>query len=126
MVEWNTLAWILSLLPVLLLASMGMMPESPTWLLSNHLEDEAMRVLQTLCGSRADVRVEWNSMRHNILPTCEPEQVELEQREHQRELRRRYQCNPLVWKPMVIASSLLVFQQFSGINVVFYNTVHSM
>lgn len=47
---WNVLAWILSAFPVLLFGCMFIMPETPTWLLTQKREAEAREALQFYRG----------------------------------------------------------------------------
>lgn len=58
-----TLAW-WSLAPVVAfaaVAALGWVPETPYWLLANGMEEEAIVVLQKLCGRR-DVTDEWSAL----------------------------------------------------------------
>ena len=66
-VPWNVLAWILAGSPVLLVAAMVFMPETPAWLLSKGREDEARRSLQWLRGEHTDVAGEFQRLRANTL-----------------------------------------------------------
>lgn len=49
-VDWHVLAIILSVFPLLLLAGMIFMPETPGWLVSNGKEEEALKALRRLRG----------------------------------------------------------------------------
>lgn len=49
-VDWWILALILTIFPLMLLAGMIFMPETPIWLISHKREDEARSSLQRLRG----------------------------------------------------------------------------
>lgn len=49
-VQWNVLAWIFSVLPVVFLLWTCFMPETPIWLLTNGLEQDSRQALQRLRG----------------------------------------------------------------------------
>jgi len=119
-VEWNTLAWILSTFPVLLMTSMLMMPESPTWLLSNGRDNQAKLALQMLRGYRTDIEPEWCQLRDNIRQSS---RESTNKAAFWRRPTLTFTWNPTVWKPFTISLVIMILQQFSGINVVIYNTV---
>ncbi|KZS11508.1 Uncharacterized protein APZ42_024333 [Daphnia magna] len=49
-VEWDTLSFIFSALPVVFLLLTCFMPETPIWLLTHGMEDEGRQALQQLRG----------------------------------------------------------------------------
>ncbi|MCY1079915.1 sugar porter family MFS transporter [Archangium lansingense] len=103
-------AWrwmLLSELPPAILYGIGalLIPESPRYLVAKHREEKARDVLRTIVGRRAEVKVE------EIRLTLSSE--------HSggfADLRGRFGLLPIVW----VGIGLSVFQQFVGINVIFY------
>ena len=80
-------------------------PESPRYLVAQGRDLEAERVLESVIGARARAKVE--EIRHTV------------NREHKprlSDLRGKWGLLPIVW----IGMGLSVFQQFVGINVIFY------
>ncbi|MFY0565925.1 sugar porter family MFS transporter [Archangium lansingense] len=103
-------AWrwmLLSELPPAILYGIGalLIPESPRYLVAKHREEKARDVLRTIVGRRAEVKVE------EIRLTLSSE--------HSggfADLWGRFGLLPIVW----VGIGLSVFQQFVGINVIFY------
>lgn len=112
------MAWICSAFPVLLLASMLLMPESPTWLLSNGQAQQAKQSLQKLRGPLTDISAEWRRMADNMADAmATPHQP------HESRTNRGQWLDPAFVKPLIISLGLMFGQQFCGINVVIYYTV---
>jgi SP family sugar:H+ symporter-like MFS transporter len=103
-------AWrwmLLSELPVALLYGVGalMIPESPRYLVAKRKEAKALTVLRTILGHGAEAKMV--EIRRTLSD---------EERGHLKDLRGRFGLLPIVW----IGIGLSVFQQFVGINVIFY------
>lgn len=103
-------AWrwmLLSELPVALLYGVGalMIPESPRYLVAKHRDEKARDVLRTIVGRAADAKV--NEIRQSL---------SAEHTGRFADLRGRFGLLPIVW----VGIGLSVFQQFVGINVIFY------
>ncbi|MET0405143.1 MAG: sugar porter family MFS transporter, partial [Cystobacter sp.] len=103
-------AWrwmLLSELPVAILYGVGalMIPESPRYLVARHEDSRALGVLRTILGRGAEAKMV------EIRRTLSSEPAG-----RFKELRGRFGLLPIVW----IGIGLSVFQQFVGINVIFY------
>jgi SP family sugar:H+ symporter-like MFS transporter len=103
-------AWrwmLLSALPVSLLYGVGalMIPESPRYLVARQRDDKARAVLRSIIGSAAEAKVE------EIRQTFSAAHIA-----RFSDLRGRFGLLPVVW----VGIGLSVFQQFVGINVIFY------
>lgn len=111
-VPWNVLAWILSAFPALLFGAMYLMPETPSWLLSNNREEEAKKSLQFLRGAHTDITGEFERLKANLAKGANSQQIQ------PREL-----LKGSVLKPLLLSMALMLLQQFSGINSIIYFTV---
>lgn len=80
-------------------------PESPRYLVARGRETEANAILTRIIGADAPHRVE--EIRHTVTT---------ERRPRLADLRGRFGLLPIVW----VGMALSVFQQFVGINVIFY------
>jgi sugar porter (SP) family MFS transporter len=80
-------------------------PESPRYLVANKREGEATAILTRIIGPDAKHRVE--EIRRTVMTERKPRFTDL---------RGRFGLLPIVW----IGMALSVFQQFVGINVIFY------
>ncbi|QRK05151.1 sugar porter family MFS transporter [Archangium violaceum] len=103
-------AWrwmLLSELPVALIYGVGalMIPESPRYLVAKHRDEKARDVLRTIVGRAAEAKV--NEIRQTL---------SAEHSGRFADLRGRLGLLPIVW----VGIGLSVFQQFVGINVIFY------
>ncbi|MFY0524064.1 sugar porter family MFS transporter [Archangium gephyra] len=103
-------AWrwmLLSELPVAILYGIGalMIPESPRYLVAKHRDEKAREVLRSIIGRRAESKVE--EIRQSLSG---------EQTGTFADLRGRFGLLPIVW----VGIGLSLFQQFVGINVIFY------
>lgn len=107
---WNWLAVACSAFPLIMMVAMSMMPETPRWLLSKSKEDDAMMSLQWLRGKGTDAHYELQEIK-----------ATLQSSQNQASLMEFLE--PQLWKPLLIAIGLMIFQQFSGTNVVMFYTV---
>jgi len=103
-------AWrwmMLSELPVAILYGVGalMIPESPRYLVAKKRDDKARAVLRSIIGSAAEAKVE--EIRRSFASAHTARFSDL---------RGRFGLLPVVW----VGIALSVFQQFVGINVIFY------
>ncbi|XP_007942509.1 solute carrier family 2, facilitated glucose transporter member 8 [Orycteropus afer afer] len=99
--EWRWLAVLGCVPPLLMLLLMCCMPETPRFLLTQHKRQEAMDALRFLWGSEQG----WE----------EPPIRDEHQGFHLAQLRQ-----PGIYKPFIIGTSLMAFQQLSGINAVMF------
>ncbi|QRO00968.1 sugar porter family MFS transporter [Archangium violaceum] len=103
-------AWrwmLLSELPVAILYGVGalMIPESPRYLVAKHRDDKARDVLRSIIGRAASAKV--MEIRQSLSSEQSTKAVSI---------RGRFGFLPIVW----IGIGLSAFQQFVGINVIFY------
>ncbi|WP_434389275.1 sugar porter family MFS transporter [Melittangium boletus] len=103
-------AWrwmLLSELPIAVLYGVGalMIPESPRYLVAKRRDDKALSVLRTIIGRGAEAKM--GEIRRTI---------STEERSRFADLRGRLGLLPIVWAGIALS----VFQQFVGINVIFY------
>ncbi|AKJ02330.1 sugar porter (SP) family MFS transporter [Archangium gephyra] len=103
-------AWrwmLLSELPPAILYGIGalMIPESPRYLVAKHRDDKAREVLRSIIGRRAEAKVE--EIRQSLSS---------EHTGRFSDLKGSFGLLPIVW----VGIGLSVFQQFVGINVIFY------
>lgn len=82
-------------------------PESPRFLVGKHRDDEAREVLSSVLGP-IDVDAKITSIRDSIKEDSENDKASIRG--------PRFGLQPIVWVGIILA----VFQQFVGINVIFY------
>lgn len=95
---------------IVMTLAMVFIPESPRWLLANGREEETKFALHWLRGEDADITAELEELREAI-------------RLAQDKASFRDFLQPQLWKPLAISLGLMLFQQFSGINVIMFYTV---
>ncbi|EFX87178.1 hypothetical protein DAPPUDRAFT_44016 [Daphnia pulex] len=104
-VDWHVLTWVFCCLPVLFLFGTMVMPESPSWLLSNNREQEARQSLQFLRGKGTNIEAEMKRIKEyqEMININDPAST------------------TSVVKPLGISLGVMLFQQTTGINaIVFY------
>lgn len=107
---WNWLAVACSVFPLIMMVCMSFMPETPRWFLSKGRKDSAAYSLQWLRGAQTDVGRELQETEEMI-------------KNSQDQASFMDFLQPQLWKPLLIGIGLMVFQQFSGTNVVMFYTV---
>lgn len=110
--SWSWLAIHLAIYPFILLVLMCLMPESPSWLISQGRISEATDALVFLYGNDP-----------NNLASVQSEQTQVTFDESIEASRSTLSelSQPHNWKPAVIILCIMFFQQFSGVNaVIFY------
>ncbi|SKC75308.1 sugar porter family MFS transporter [Krasilnikoviella flava] len=85
------------------------MPESPRYLVTKGQDDDARRVLSSVLGPEEDVDARISEIRHSI--SKDEQNADLGSLKGD-----RFGLKPIVWVGIVMA----IFQQFVGINVIFY------
>ncbi|OWF39315.1 proton myo-inositol cotransporter-like [Mizuhopecten yessoensis] len=91
-----------------------MMPESPRWLIINHKDERARRVLQTMRG-QLDIEEEYDSVKNSCMET----EVEEQKRSKMPIIIQMIQT-PSIRRALIVGCSLQMFQQVAGINTVMY------
>jgi len=109
--NWQWLSIVCASLNVPFLFMLLFIPESPVYLISTEQIERAHKILRVLRGPRWNVTKELTDIK-----------VALEGRETYN-VRLRDFASATVWKPFLIALSLMFFFQFSGINVILHYTV---
>lgn len=102
---WKWMFW-MEMIPAVVYGFAALnIPESPRYLVAKHRIEEARVVLHSLIGDQADAKIEEIrvSLHSETPPTFS-------------EIRGRFVLLPVVW----IGIGLSAFQQFVGINVIFY------
>lgn len=108
--HWTWIAVACSaVLPVFVFA-VSFIPETPRWLLSVKKSEAAEDALQRLRGQDTNIKVEFFKIEESM--------ISAQQKVSWNDFRL-----PQVWKPLLITSGLMIFQQCSGINVVMFYTV---
>lgn len=110
-ISWGSLSYICTLAPAIGLFCITFIPESPVWLNANSKSDAAMDSAlwlrnETVMDSIVQVQKEGKSMDHS----------------------QQGQTESSLWKkktllPFSISMILMVFQQWTGVNTVIFNTV---
>jgi len=108
---WQWLSIVCASLNVPFLFMLLFIPESPVYLISTEQIERAHKILRVLRGPRWNVTKELTDIK-----------VALEGRATYN-VRLRDFASATVWKPFLIALSLMFFFQFSGINVILHYTV---
>ncbi|XP_076051174.1 facilitated trehalose transporter Tret1-2 homolog [Oratosquilla oratoria] len=112
-VNWSVLAYAGIIIPVIFVAMMLFVPETPRWYVSKERYEDAQQSLRWLRGSAWDVEEELYAIRANM-EACAAEVGQTTARDL---LRREY------LRPLGISLGLMLFQQLSGINAVIFYTV---
>ncbi|XP_060107342.1 solute carrier family 2, facilitated glucose transporter member 8 [Heteronotia binoei] len=104
--EWRWLAILGSVPPCCMLLIMAFMPETPRFLLHQNKRSEAIAALQFLRGPLVDH--EW-----------ECSEIEANSGEQQKLAIAEFK-NPAIYKPFLIGTTMMFFQQVSGINAIMF------
>ncbi|KAK4584260.1 hypothetical protein RGQ29_022127 [Quercus rubra] len=108
-VNWRVLA-VLGILPcTILIPGLFFIPESPRWLAKMGMTEEFEASLQVLRGFDTDISIEVNEIKRSVASTTKRTTIRFSDLK-----RKRY------WFPLTIGIGLLVLQQLSGINGVFF------
>ncbi|XP_050291385.1 sugar transporter ERD6-like 6 isoform X3 [Quercus robur] len=108
-VNWRMLA-VLGILPcTILIPGLFFIPESPRWLAKMGMTEEFEASLQVLRGFDTDISIEVNEIKRSVASTSKRTTIRFSDLK-----RKRY------WFPLTIGIGLLVLQQLSGINGVFF------
>lgn len=107
---WNWLAVVMSAVPLIMMAAMVLMPETPRWLLSKGRKEDADEALHWLRGQDTDIGLELGEIEDSIKTSKDKASF-------------KDFLEPRLWKPLAIAIGLMIFQQFSGTNVIMFYTV---
>ncbi|KAF9678306.1 hypothetical protein SADUNF_Sadunf07G0021200 [Salix dunnii] len=108
-VNWRVLA-VLGCLPcALLILGLFFIPESPRWLAKMGMMEDFEASLQALRGYEIDITAEVNEIKRAVASSSKRTTIRFADLK-----RRRY------WFPLMVGIGLLVLQQFSGINGIFF------
>src|SRR5699024_7350739 len=109
--NWNALAGVAAIPPLIMTIFMFFMPETPSWLLAHNRRDDAEESLKRLRGPGSDTKQEMAQLE---------EQAKLLDRQS---FSMSLYMERLHLHPLLLAMGIMFFQQFSGINAVrFYTT----
>lgn len=107
---WQWLAVACEALVLVMICLVMFIPESPRWLLSVQKREEAIDSLHWLRGKDFDITHEIAELEVTIKESMDKASV-------------REFLQPQLAKPLLITLGLMVFQQFSGVNVIMFYTV---
>ncbi|KAG6766804.1 hypothetical protein POTOM_027978 [Populus tomentosa] len=108
-VNWRMLA-VLGCFPcALLILGLFFIPESPRWLAKMGMTEDFEASLQVLRGYDTDITAEVNEIKRAVASSSKRTTIRFADLK-----RRRY------WFPLMVGIGLLVLQQFSGINGIFF------
>ena len=86
------------------------LPETPRWLAANKRPNDAYRILKILRGKDTDISVEMKELTENIA----------ESGKLTWKTKLKYLSSPSAYKPLILTVVLMMFQQFTGSNVVLF------
>ena len=86
------------------------LPETPRWLAVNQKIKEARKILKTLRGKETDISVEMKELQKNIEDSGKLTW----------KTKLKYLTNKSAYRPLILSVILMVFQQFTGSNVVLF------
>ncbi|CAG7717469.1 unnamed protein product [Allacma fusca] len=111
--HWRVAALILAIVPAIAMMISMALPESPTWLLMKHRDNEAADSLHQIRGTGRDMKIrsEIDEIKDNLKETKES----YEKLNWKQVIQRKD-----VWWPTCLAVSLMIFQQFTGASVVIF------
>ncbi|KAJ8764275.1 hypothetical protein K2173_006015 [Erythroxylum novogranatense] len=108
-VNWRVLA-VLGILPcTILIPGLFFIPESPRWLAKMGLTEDFETSLQVLRGFDTDISAEVNEIKRSVASSSKRTTIRFADLK-----RRRF------WYPLMVGIGLLVLQQLSGINGIFF------
>ncbi|KAL2333710.1 hypothetical protein Fmac_014923 [Flemingia macrophylla] len=108
-VNWRVLA-VLGIIPCsILIPGLYFIPESPRWLAEMGMIEKFEASLQTLRGPKVDITMEAQEIQGSLVSNHKADTIQFGDLK-----RRRY------WFPLMVGIGLLVLQQLTGINGVFF------
>lgn len=112
--NWDTLAFINAIVPMVSLFLAFFIPESPTWLISSKKDETRVRAsLKRVRDSKCDVDTEMNDL---ITFSNANESTSFKEK-------LRLICQPSTYKPFIIVSFYFLLSQFSGLNIITFYAV---
>ena len=86
------------------------LPETPRWLAANHKHEEFYQNLKLLRGKDIDISTEMNDLKTYIA----------ESEEWTWRMKMKFLTKKAAYRPLILSVILMIFQQFTGINVVLF------
>ncbi|KAB0790912.1 hypothetical protein PPYR_02712 [Photinus pyralis] len=116
--SWRMVAWFSCSYGVVANSLLYTLPNSPSWLVSRNHIDEAKKSLTWLNKYLTNDPIQLEQLVEHEVSKMGNEQ------EHNKATNTlQMVCLPIVYKPLIILTMVLLFQQFSGVNVLLMNTV---
>jgi SP family sugar:H+ symporter-like MFS transporter len=103
---WRWMFWVELIFNVLFFFALLLIPESPRFLVAAGKKEKSMSVLKKLMGSGAEAK--YNEIKESLAKDHRPSLKDL--------LGANGKVRPIVW----LGIGLAAFQQFTGINIIFY------
>ncbi|XP_049958230.1 facilitated trehalose transporter Tret1-like, partial [Schistocerca serialis cubense] len=123
--EWHTVAWINTALPLVALAAVSLVPESPVWLARNGRLEQARRALTWLRGGRFADPHEVEGVLQEMVSRMHAEQASLAAEARSGKARPSLLqtfLQPRVYRPVLIVNLVNMAQIFSGtFMLIFYS-----
>ncbi|KAK5638788.1 hypothetical protein RI129_013083 [Pyrocoelia pectoralis] len=120
--SWRVVAWFACAHGILSTSLLYTLPSSPSWLVSKNRIDEAIKSLTWLSKYQTDDPDQLEQFVEEEVSKMKDEQT-FNKNQSQPTTKLQMICLPIVYKPLVILTMLMFFQQFAGINVLLMNTV---
>ncbi|ESN92534.1 hypothetical protein HELRODRAFT_89387 [Helobdella robusta] len=115
--SWNYLALVFMIISVVNCLMILIIPESPRWYLTQHLDQDALESLKWLYRSEQRATIEINFLRNTLINSIENRNDGAVSRFSLADLKSRE-----IHRPILIGIGLMVFQQLSGINAIMFYT----
>lgn len=110
MLSWRSLGIACAFFLVVMEIALYFIPESPRWLLTAGRRPDTVKALQWFRGAGVDIEGDLAELQESLEKSADKASL-------------REFAQPQLLKPLFISLSLMFFQQFSGINVILFNTV---